>query len=138
MKYKLACTLASSMVLGANAMADAVYLTVNSHVYEVVLLDNEYARDLKAMLPLSLSFKDFGKNERIAYLKESIGPSSYKESYEVKRGDLAYYVPWGNLCVFRVNYHSPYDLAPVGSMNEDALKAVESADFGVLSAKRPD
>lgn len=138
MKHKFAVSLVASLVLGANAMADTVYLTVNSHVYEVNLIDNEFARDLKDLLPVTLSFRNFGANERIADLDKRIGPSSYKQTYEVKRGDLAYYVPWGNLCVFRVSYHSPDDLAPLGSMSEEAIKAVESAGTGVLSADRPD
>lgn len=121
-----------------DAMAANIQLTVQDKTYQVELYDSTAAQQLLQQLPLKLTFENFGRNERIAYLPHKLGISSYKESVQVKRGDLAYYVPWGNLCVFRVDYHSPDDLMVLGHMGEEAVKAVEqSGDSEVLLQLKP-
>ena len=86
-------------------------------------------------LPLTLSFENFGSNERVAYLPKRLDMDSYDSHLSVKRGDMTYYVPWGNLAVFRKAYSSPSDLAPIGSMPENAISALEQSGDSEVSFK---
>ena len=68
----------------------------------VNLFDTQAGRELAAMLPLSLSFEDYAKAEKIAHLpgklSSGIPPSASPP------GDFTYYSPWGNLAVFYKGY----------------------------------
>ena len=108
-------------------MAQDLTLTVNGTEYVITLNDSEEAQLLVQALPQTLQFENFGSNERIAYMSHKLPIASYKETIDVKRGSLAYYVPWGNLCVFRRAYHSPNDLVLLGQMDEAAVKAIEAS-----------
>lgn len=138
-KFTLAALTAGALMMGAPAMADTVYLTVSGQTYEVDLLDNEFTADLKAQLPVTLVFENFKENERIAKLPQSIGPGEYTQSYDVKRSDVAYFVPWGVFCVFRVDYHTPQNLAPLGKISNEATIAIENSGSSevLLSAEPP-
>ena len=125
--WKVAVGVALAAVTGGYAMAQDIVMTVGERSFSVTLEDNAYAEEFLNSLPVTLTFEDFGRNERIAYLDEKLAVRSYKESLQVRRGDLCYYVPWGNLCAFRVNYSSPGDLLRLGSMSEEAIKALEGS-----------
>ncbi|HIV14905.1 MAG TPA: hypothetical protein IAB18_03195 [Candidatus Avisuccinivibrio pullicola] len=125
--WMLAAGMALAALTGGSAMAQDIVMTVGERSFTVTLEDNAYAEEFLKELPVTLSFEDFGRNERIAYLDEKLSVRSYKEAVQVKRGDLCYYVPWGNLCAFRVNYSSPGDLLRLGSMSEEALRAIEGS-----------
>ena len=118
---------------GSIAMAQDVIMTINDTEYVVTVDENTAAGKLfLEVLPLSLNFENFGSNERIAYLPHKLDMNSYEEPISVKRGGMTYYVPWGNLAVFRKSFSCSADLAPLGAMSEEAISALEkseSADF---------
>lgn len=122
---KALLTAGLTAVLTGGTMAQDLELSIGANTYTISLYDSKEAQLLLDKLPVTLTFENFGRNERIADLPSRLPITSYKESVEVKRGSLAYYVPWGNLCVFRVNYQSPNDLVLLGEMDEATVKAVE-------------
>ena len=42
-------------------------------------------------------------------------------------GDVAYYIPWGNLAVFVRNFRASESLVPLGRMSEEAWRALQSS-----------
>ena len=66
------------------------------------LFDTQAGRELAAMLPLTLSFEDYAKAEKIAHLTGKL--SSGVPPSESPSGDFTYYSPWGNLAVFYKGY----------------------------------
>ena len=107
---------------GSIAMAQDVIMTINDTEYVVTVDENTAAGKLfLEVLPLSLNFENFGSNERIAYLPHKLDMNSYEEPISVKRGGMTYYVPWGNLAVFRKSFSCSADLAPLGAMSEEAI-----------------
>ncbi|GEA79682.1 cyclophilin-like fold protein [Cellulomonas uda] len=56
-------------------------------------------QDLLSMLPISLTFEDFAGREKIAYPPRTIDVTGEPAS-SAGAGDLAIYVPWGNLALF--------------------------------------
>ncbi len=81
-----------------------IKLTFGDNIMTATLYDNPSARDFASMLPLDLTIKDFGSNEKIAHLPRKLttegnGPFSNEQPY-----DLCYYMPWGNLAMFHADY----------------------------------
>lgn len=68
---------------------------IDVHVDE----DNPAVRDLLTMLPLTLSFEDFKGVEKIAYPPREIRTAGSPPS-SAGAGDLAIYVPWGDIAFF--------------------------------------
>ena len=105
--------------------------------FNVVTVDENTAAGklFLEVLPLSLNFENFGSNERIAYLPHKLDMNSYEEPISVKRGGMTYYVPWGNLAVFRKSFSCSADLAPLGAMSEEAISALEKSGSADVSFK---
>lgn len=121
---------------GSIAMAQDVIMTINDTEYVVTVDENTAAGKLfLEVLPLSLNFENFGSNERIAYLPHKLDMNSYEEPISVKRGGMTYYVPWGNLAVFRKSFSCSADLAPLGAMSEEAISALEKSESADVSFK---
>lgn len=121
---------------GSIAMAQDVIMTINDTKYVVTVDENTAAGKLfLEVLPLSLNFENFGSNERIAYLPHKLDMNSYEEPISVKRGGMTYYVPWGNLAVFRKSFSCSADLAPLGAMSEEAISALEKSGSTDVSFK---
>lgn len=119
---------------GSIAMAQDVIMTINDTEYVVTVDENTAAGKLfLEVLPLSLNFENFGSNERIAYLPHKLDMNSYEEPISVKRGGMTYYVPWGNLAVFRKSFSCSADLAPLGAMSEEAISALEKSGSADVS-----
>lgn len=123
-------------LLGNAVMAQDVIMTIADTDYVVTVDENTQAGKLFLnSLPLTLSFENFGSSERVAYLPKRLDMNGYDSHLSVKRGDMTYYVPWGNLAVFKKAYSSPSDLAPIGSMPENAISALEQSGDSDVSFK---
>ncbi|MGP4669608.1 cyclophilin-like fold protein [Agrobacterium pusense] len=84
-----------------------IKLSFGDRTMTATLYDNPSARDFASMLPLDLTIKDYGSNEKIAYLPRKLtaegnGPFTNERPY-----DLCYYMPWGNLAMFYADYKYP-------------------------------
>ena len=62
----------------------------------VLMYDTPASREFVSQLPLTLSFEDYAKAEKIAYLPQKLTA----DGSETPAGDFAYYSPWGNLAIF--------------------------------------
>lgn len=82
---------------------------------------NDAAKDFAAKLPLKLKFEDFGSTERISYLPKSLNLGSAPRSCDPQKGDITYYIPWGNLAVFVRDFRPSDNLVPL------ALKAIQES-----------
>ncbi|WP_303961101.1 cyclophilin-like fold protein [Succinatimonas hippei] len=123
-------------ILGNAVMAQDVIMTIADTDYVVTVDENTQAGKLFLnSLPLTLNFENFGSSERVAYFPKRLDMDGYDSHLSVKRGDMTYYVPWGNLAVFRKAYSSPSDLAPIGSMPENAISALEQSGDSEVSFK---
>lgn len=109
------------------AMAETIEMVIGENVYPVELNDHDAARDLIARLPMTVTFENFGSTERIAYLKSPLKLGNAPTSTDPVTGDFAYYIPWGNICVFVKDFrHSP-DLVPMGKMSMEAMNALKAS-----------
>ena len=105
----------------------------------VQLNDNPAAEALYEMLPLELSFEDFNRTEKIAYLpdgSEDWDTSDAPTSCTPSAGDITMYSPWGNLAIFYRDFRLSNGLVPVGSLDNGAIElvAAQDGDFTVTIA----
>lgn len=116
-----------AFLAGEVAMAETIEMVVNDKVFTVELEDHDAARDFSSRLPLTVTFENFGQTERIAYLKNALKLGNAPTSTTPVVGDFAYYIPWGNVCVFIKDFRHSSDLVPMGKMSEEATEAVRKS-----------
>ena len=93
--------------------------------YAIELNASVAAENFAKRLPMKVVWEDFGKLERIARLSERLDVGRDPVVKSPVRGTFAYYVPWGNLCLFRIGGNAPSrDLVELGAVDETALQAV--------------
>ena len=63
----------------------------------VEMYDTPVAKDFISLLPLTASFEDYARTEKITYLPRKLKTEGASGG---KPGDFTYYAPWGNLAVF--------------------------------------
>lgn len=80
----------------------------------ITLEDNATTRDFLTMLPATLTFEDYAGSEKISYLDRELSTEDKPASYDPQVGDVALYIPWGNLAVFYGDAGSSSELAPMG------------------------
>ena len=62
------------------------------------------ANEFLAQLPMTVKLEDYGSTEKIAWLPTKLRRADSGASMTPRRGDIAYYAPWGNLAVFYKGY----------------------------------
>lgn len=77
-----------------------VKLTFDNYTVFVKMYDHPMSRDLLAQLPLTLTFKDYVAKEKISVLKKRLSSDHSQSKNKPKKGDFAYYSPWGNIAIF--------------------------------------
>jgi hypothetical protein len=77
-----------------------IQLTIGETVLSATLLDNAASRDFAALLPLTLSLRDFAAAEKISDLPSRLSTADCPAGATPDIGGIAYYRPWGNLAIF--------------------------------------
>lgn len=82
----------------------------------VRLDDNITARELLKELPLTLSFSDYSRNEKVAYTGKKYKVDSSQPTRSPSRGDLMFFAPWGYLALFYNDYVAAKGYIPLGKV----------------------
>ncbi len=96
-------TAGSKAVLGQEgAHRMNIHIAIGSRSMAATLEDNPTARDFVALLPLTLTLRDFSDAEKVSgalpkRLSEEGAPAT--DAGDV--GDIAYYAPWANVAFYR-------------------------------------
>ena len=86
-----------------------------------ILYDNAAAMDFFALLPMTVMFEDYNGTEKIARLPERLSTAGLPAGYAPSEGDLAYYAPWGNICIFYRDFVYSAGLVPLGRIGGDGI-----------------
>ncbi len=97
-----------------------------AHVDVVIGEDTPAVRDFLSLLPLQVSFEEFGGREKISYLPRELEWSGSPGS-DPQDGDLIYFTPWGNLGFY-------YDASGIGYSDATLHLGTFSASRDVLDA----
>ncbi|MBU3894221.1 cyclophilin [Serratia rubidaea] len=122
-------------VANVNAGEKTVKIQFNYHGKTVIgsLEDNPASREFLAMLPLTVKMEDYGAVEKVAWLPDKLNKANTLPAITPATGDIAYYIPWGNLAIFRQDFrHSP-GLIKLGRIDEElaALQQSGSAEVRI-------
>ena len=84
----------------AQEVSMKIRMDVDGKVVIATLDNSAAARDFAALLPLSLTLKDYVDIERIADLPRKLSTTGAPAGMKPQTGDITYYAPWGNLAIF--------------------------------------
>ncbi len=80
----------------------AIHLTIGTSTMTATLDDNPTARDFAALLPLSLTLRDFGAAEKVSgALSRPLSVAGAPAKAAGALGDIAYCAPWRNIAFYR-------------------------------------
>lgn len=114
-----------------------VKLTFNNEEVMVNMYDNSASRDFLAQLPITVTLEDYVGKEKISILPKRLSEDNVKSENQPKKGDFAYYSPWGNLAIFYKGFEdATNDLIILGKI-ESGKENFENihGDFTVLIEK---
>ncbi len=77
-------------------------ITVDDTVLTATMLDTTASKDFMALLPLTVTLKDYAGEEKVCDLPKKLSTQGSPAGYDPELGDITYYAPWGNLALF---YH---------------------------------
>lgn len=92
-------------------------ITVGTTVLTATLADNPTARDFAALLPLTLTLRDYAGTEKISDLPRKLATTDALTGYQPAAGDLTYYAPWGNLALFYQDFSYSNGLILLGRLD---------------------
>lgn len=93
-------TTSASSAAGDGAGTVAITVTIGGRAYPATLADNPTARDLAAQLPLTLTFRDYNRVEKIAPLPRPLTTRGVPAGADPEVNDLGYYAPTGDLVLY--------------------------------------
>jgi hypothetical protein len=74
------------------------------------------ARDFAALLPLTLTLRDYAATEKISDLPRRLSTQGAPPGFDPSVGDIAYYAPWGNLAIFYRDFGYSIGLIKLGAI----------------------
>ncbi len=101
---------------------EKILIQAGSETATAVLYDNAAVRSLLPQLPLELTLEDFNGTEKIANPPEKLETKGVPDSFTPAAGDLAYYIPWGNLALFYRDFRRSSSLIHLGRIEGDGVR----------------
>ena len=97
-----------------NEMAK-IYVKINDEKLEMNLEENSTTSALAKLLPLDITMNDLNKNEKYAYLDDSLPTNTYSPK-RIEAGDVMLF---GDNClvVFYKSFDTNYDYTKIGHIN---------------------
>ena len=108
-----------------NKMAK-IYASLNNEKLEINLEENSTTSALVKLLPLDITMNDLNKNEKYAYLNESLPTNTYSPKH-IEAGDVMLF---GDNClvIFYESFDTSYSYSKIGHIND-----LPSLDDGNIS-----
>ncbi|KRF57083.1 MULTISPECIES: cyclophilin-like fold protein [Priestia] len=105
-----------------------IKLTFDNKEVVVRMYNNPISKDFLARLPLTVTFEDYIGKEKISILQKKLSIDDVQAGNQSKKGDFAYYAPWGNLAIFYKDFEdSTNDLMILGQI-ESGKENFENVD----------
>jgi hypothetical protein len=113
-----------------------IKMTVGETVYTIMLYDTPAANSFYQMLPMTLTFSDYNKTEKIAYPNEKLKTDGEPDGFDPSVGDFCLYAPWGNIALFYNDFGYSDGLVSLGYITQ-GIKNIASlnGDFTVTFSK---
>lgn len=108
-----------------------VYIDFEGHRVTATLDDSVLAASLLALLPLTMQFRDFGDQEKVATLPEPLDTSRAPRSSAGAAATIAYYQPDQGLVLFYKDVGRFTGIMPLGTI--DSARLLRSLSGGFIA-----
>lgn len=115
----------------------SLQLQIGEHLIGIDLDASPTARDLLALLPLTLTWEDYAATEKIATLPRKLVTADAPAGVQPRAGDLAYYAPWDNLALFHQDFRYSAGLIRLGRIRGGLTLVARSGSFEARLATSP-
>lgn len=99
-----------------------IKVIIDTTVLTATMEDHVWTRDFMSQLPLTLRLEDYNRTEKVASLPQRLSMEGAPRGMTPSVGELNYYAPWGNLCVFYRDFDYSSGLLPLGKMDIKSVK----------------
>ena len=102
-----------------------IYVSLNNEKLEINLEENSTTSALVKLLPLDITMNDLNKNEKYAYLDESLPTNTYSPKH-IEAGDVMLF---GDNClvIFYESFDTSYSYSKIGHINN--LPKLDNGDI---------
>ena len=100
-----------------------IKITIGNRKITAAMSDNAAARDFISLLPLTLTLTDYNRTEKVSDIPQRLSTAGTPSSYTPVTGDICYYAPWGNLCIFYRPFSNSSGLVLLGKIDNDGIEA---------------
>lgn len=94
-----------------------VRIIVGDQQFGATLEDSAATRAFTAQLPLELALRDYNQTEKITDLPKRLPTDDSSDGIAPAVGDIAYFVPWGNLAIFYRDFDYSRGLIRLGKLD---------------------
>lgn len=95
-----------------------IRMTTGETVLTATMLDNATARDFVALLPTTLTLRDYAGTEKVSDLPWKLSTKGAPAGIDPSVGDITLYAPWGNLAIFYRDFGYASGLILLGKVDE--------------------
>ena len=124
-------SLTASNSLAGDKVLTRVQITTATSSIVATIEDSATSRDFIKMLPLTVTLDDFHKTEKIVVLPEALSTDGSASGYSPRKGDIAYYKPWGNLAIFYKDFGHSAGLVRLGHIDNNLQVLSQSGRLDV-------
>ena len=96
-----------------------IKIIIENNILTAAMADNAAARSFVSLLPLTLTFEDYNRTEKISGIPKKLSATGAPSGYDPQIGDICLYVPWGNLCIFYRDFSYSNGLVLLGKIDGD-------------------
>ncbi|ONH51100.1 hypothetical protein CcI49_36320 [Frankia sp. CcI49] len=110
-----------------------IRIVIDGQVLDGRLWDNAPGRDLPSRLPVTLTFGDLSRQEKIGHLEQLLSMESMPAGDDPVPGDLGWYEPWGNVVLYYGDVAYWDGIARIGTIDSgtDLIEA-QTGDFTAI------
>ena len=101
-------------------------LKVGESVFTATMYENKSVKDFTTMLPITLMLGDYNREERSSRLPKSLSVNETEDGMNISAGEISYYTPFRNLCIFYKDSGLSFCQVPLGKIEETALEAIRN------------
>lgn len=99
-------------------------LKVGESIFTATMYENSSAKDFASLLPITLMLSDYNREERSSRLPKGLAVDEIADGVNVSAGDISYYTPFRNLCIYYHDSGLSFCQIPLGKIEEAAIKAI--------------
>jgi hypothetical protein len=108
----------------------AIRMTIGDRSINAQFADNTTARDLAGQLPLTLTFRDFNRLEKISELPRPLTMKGVPEGDDPDIADIGYYAPTNDLVLYYGDVGYFNGIVRIGRFNRDDVEFVRGQPDG--------